>query len=88
MTYLVAGAFDSQKEAENYEIYLRTRFVRFLVGVLKNTQDVSRNKFQFVPILSMKESWNDEKLFKKFGITKNEQDFIFSMIREMPKVEE
>jgi hypothetical protein len=36
----------------------------------------------------MKESWNDEKLFKKFGITKNEQDFIFSMIREMPKVEE
>ena len=83
-TYLVAGHFDTQIEAENYDKYLRTRFVRFLVGLLKNTQHLSKGKFQFVPKLDMKERWDDKKLFKKFGITDSEITFIESLIREMP----
>jgi site-specific DNA-methyltransferase (adenine-specific) len=87
-TYQVCGVYETLEEAENFANYIRTRFFRFLVGLLKNTQDLSKSKFQFVPILDMTEQWNDEKLFKKFGITKDEQDFIFSLIREMPKVED
>ena len=83
-TYLVAGYFETQVEAENYDKYLRTRFVRFLVGLLKNTQHLSKGKFKFVPLLDMNQPWTDEKLFKKFGITDSEITFIESLIREMP----
>jgi site-specific DNA-methyltransferase (adenine-specific) len=31
----------------------------------------------------MKESWTDEKLYKKYGLTREEVDFIKSMIRPM-----
>lgn len=36
-TYLVAGHFDNEKTATSYAIYLRTRFVRFLVSLRKAT---------------------------------------------------
>jgi site-specific DNA-methyltransferase (adenine-specific) len=87
-TYQVCGVFDTLREAENFADYIRTRFFRFLVGLLKNTQDLSKNKFQFVPILDMKKHWDDDKLFKLFDISDEEQQFISSMIREMPKVED
>ena len=87
-TYQVCGVYDTLEEAENFADYIRTRFFRFLVGLLKNTQDLSKSKFQFVPILDMKTRWTDDKLFKQFNITKQEQDFIHSLIREMPKVED
>lgn len=87
-TYQVCGVYDTLEEAENFADYIRTRFFRFLVGLLKNTQDLSKSKFQFVPVLDMKDKWTDEKLFKTFGITQKEQDFISSLIREMPKAED
>jgi hypothetical protein len=31
----------------------------------------------------MKIEWTDEKLFKKYGITEEEQGFIATLIREM-----
>jgi len=31
----------------------------------------------------LNESWTDEKLYKKYGITKDEQAFIESMIKPM-----
>ena len=36
-TYLVAGNFESETEAEHYAHYLRTRFLRFLVSLRKHT---------------------------------------------------
>jgi site-specific DNA-methyltransferase (adenine-specific) len=87
MTYLVAGYFESELEARNYDAYLRTKFVRFLVAVLKNTQHVSKSKYQFVPKLDMNKRWTDKELYKKFGIDEIESKFIDSLIREMPEAE-
>jgi site-specific DNA-methyltransferase (adenine-specific) len=84
MTYIVAGNFNTKTEAENFIKYIKTRFFRFLVALKKNTQDVNQAKFEFVPLLPMTEEWTDEKLYKRYGITKAEQDFIESLIKEMP----
>jgi site-specific DNA-methyltransferase (adenine-specific) len=82
-TYIVAGVFEHQKEAENFAAYLRTRFVRFLIALLKNTQDVTQSRFRFVPQMDMTKRWDDKALYKFFGIEENEIKFIESLIREM-----
>ena len=79
-TYLVAGVFDSQVEAENYAYYLTTKFVRFLVLQRKATQHVRPDKFRFVPMLDMTKRWNDGDLYKHFKLTKDEIDYIESTI--------
>jgi site-specific DNA-methyltransferase (adenine-specific) len=83
-TYIVCGIYDSEKEAVNFESYMRTKFFRFLVALRKNTQHVTQSKFRFVPRLDMNTSWNDEKLNAKFGLSEDEIAFIDSIVREMP----
>jgi site-specific DNA-methyltransferase (adenine-specific) len=82
-TYLCLGPLDSEKEAENLRGLLSTRFVRFLVLLHKPTQHVSRSAFTFVPSIALNTKWTDEKLYEKYLITKDEIEFIESMIRPM-----
>lgn len=82
-TYLVVGYYKTETESRNLSIYIRTKFLRFLVGLLKNTQDTTKERFTFVPILSMKKKWTDENLYVHFGLTKEEIAFIESMVRPM-----
>lgn len=82
-TYLVIGRFNSKIQANNLASYLQTRFVRFLVALKKNTQDVIADRFDFVPQQDFTEPWTDEKLYKKYGLTQEEIAFIESMIRPM-----
>lgn len=83
MSYLVAGVFDSEEEAENYASYLRTRFSRFLIGLRKVSMDVSRGNFTFVPNVGFHKTWSDAQLSKKFSLTAEEVAFIDSKVREM-----
>jgi len=83
-TYLVVGAYDSEDEATNLATYLRSRFLRFLVGLRKNTQHITKDRFAFVPQLSMTKTWTDEILYAHFGLTADEIAFIESMVRPMP----
>jgi site-specific DNA-methyltransferase (adenine-specific) len=39
--------------------------------------------YSFVPIQDFNESWTDEKLYKKYGLTAEEIAFIESMVRSM-----
>jgi len=82
-TYIVVGAYNSELEARNLLNYLKTRFVRFLIALKKNTQDVTRDKYEFVPQLDMTKAWDDETLYKHFSITPAEREFIESLIKEM-----
>jgi site-specific DNA-methyltransferase (adenine-specific) len=54
-----------------------------LVGLVKNTQDLTKEKFQFVPQMDMSQLWDDEKLYAYFDITPEGREFIESMIKEM-----
>lgn len=82
-TYIVAGVFNAKEEAENFAGYIRTKFFRFLVSLKKNTQHSSSKVYSFVPLLNMKESWTDEKLYKRYGISEAEQRFIDKLVKEM-----
>lgn len=82
-TYLVVDVCADEAEAKNLASYISTRFFRFLVGLMKNTQNVSRKVFAFVPIQDFNEPWTDEKLYKKYNLNQEEIDFIESMIRPM-----
>jgi site-specific DNA-methyltransferase (adenine-specific) len=87
-TYLVVGPFDSKAEAQSAMSYLTTRFVRFLVLLRKNTQNAAKGVYSFVPIQDFSQHWTDEKLYKKYGLTKEEIAFIESMIRPMEDADE
>ncbi|MGE4626847.1 Eco57I restriction-modification methylase domain-containing protein [Bifidobacterium catenulatum subsp. kashiwanohense] len=82
-TYLVAGAFDSEAEALNLKNYMESRFFRFLVSQFMVSQDITKDRFAFVPIQDFSQEWTDEKLYQKYGITDEEQAFIESVIRPM-----
>lgn len=82
-TYLVAGRFDTEKLARRYAAYLRTRFVRFLVSLRKNTQHANRSVYAFVPDIPLSCEWTDEKLYKRYGITKDEIACIESIVHPM-----
>ena len=87
-TYIVVGKYNSKREAENLDKYLRTKFLRLLVGLRKNTQDITDDRFSFVPLLSMKKEWNDTKLNAHFGLTPDEIAFIDQIVRPMEPKEE
>lgn len=71
-TYIVAGAFNTKNEAENLSAYLKSKFLRFLVAQLSFSQDITKDKFRFVPELDMKIKWDDAKLYKRYGLTHDE----------------
>jgi site-specific DNA-methyltransferase (adenine-specific) len=79
-TYLVAGHFDDETEAIYYAKYLRTRFVRFLVSLRKATQHATRDVYAFIPDLPLDQEWTDAKLYKRYGLTKDEIAFIESQV--------
>lgn len=82
-TYIIVGCYDDKYQAENLSSYITTKFFRFLVGLLKNTQDTTRDRFALVPLLPMTTYWDDEMLFRHFNLNQEEIDFIESMIRPM-----
>ncbi|MCB0272436.1 MAG: Eco57I restriction-modification methylase domain-containing protein [Bdellovibrionales bacterium] len=82
-TYLLIGPSKSSMQTKNIISYIKTRFFRFLVLLRKNTQNAPRSVYKFVPMQDFSEKWTDEKLYKKYDLTKDEIDFIESMIRPM-----
>jgi site-specific DNA-methyltransferase (adenine-specific) len=82
-TYLVVGTYDTEEEARNLDTFLRTRFARFLVGLRKNTQHITKDRFNFVPEMPMNESWSDKKLYEHFGLNDEEISFVETLIRPM-----
>jgi site-specific DNA-methyltransferase (adenine-specific) len=83
-TYLVIGPLGSKAEAESLDAYLHTRFVRFLVSLRKISQDAMKSVYTWVPQQAWDRTWTDAELYKKYGITKDEQEYIAEMIKEMP----
>jgi hypothetical protein len=82
-TYFYIGPFSSEKQAKSAVSYIKTRFFRFLVLIRKPTQNTNRSTYSYVPLQDFTEPWTDEKLYKKYGLTKDEIAFIESMIRPM-----
>ena len=89
-TFLVVGALDSRAEAEACLTYLKSKFARVLLGVLKITQDNTADKWAKVPLQDFSATsdidWGgrvDEQLYRKYGLNEAEVDFIERHVKEM-----
>ena len=87
-TYLTIGEFKNEIETENAVEYMKTKFFRAIVYILKNTQHATKKVYSFVPIQDFSEKWTDEKLYKKYNLNKNEIDYIETTIRPMTRRDE
>jgi site-specific DNA-methyltransferase (adenine-specific) len=81
-SYLVVGCYESESEALNMSKYLKTKFCRFLVSTILLTQNITKNKFVFVPNLPMNRVWTDESLYKYYNLSIQEIDQINQLIKE------
>ena len=87
------GDFSTEQEAINLSKYLLTKFLRFMVGILKSSQNISQVVYKFVPMQSFTNEsdidWSksineiDEQLFDKYGLSIEEREHIKSSIKDM-----
>ena len=92
-TFLSIGAFEQKSEAEAALKYIKTKFARALLGVLKTTQDITPEKWKCVPLqdfsLSSDIDWSasisniDRQLYNKYKLSEEEINFIESKVKEM-----
>lgn len=92
-TFLSIGKFDSIFEAEACLKYIKTKFVRCMLGILKVTQDNPKSVWAKVPLQKFTQqsdiNWDlsipelDAALYQKYNLTQNEIEFIESNVSAM-----
>src|SRR5690606_13597278 len=93
-TFISFGSFDSKTEAENTLKYLKTKFLRAMLGTMKVTQhNQTREVWKNVPMQDFTNKsdidWSksiseiDQQLYKKYNLSESEIDFIESKVKEM-----
>ncbi len=92
-SFLGVGAFNTEQEAEACLKYIKTKFARLMIGILKVTQNGKKKVYEHVPIQDFTSNsdinWTksieeiDAQLFDKYGLDKDEINFIRANIKEM-----
>lgn len=92
-SFISVGSFNSLEEAKNLEKYIKTKFCRCLLSVLRKTQDTTPYKWKYVPMQNFTVSsdidWSksiheiDLQLYRKYGLSAEEVAFIETNVKEM-----
>ena len=82
-SYLNIGFFDTEEEAQNLVSYVSCKFTRYLLRATYSSVHVSKDNFQFVPLVDFKQKWTDEKLYKYFNLDTDEIALIEKTMRPM-----
>ena len=92
-TFLTIGAFDTQSEAEACLKYIKTKFARTMLGILKATQHNPKETWRLVPLQDFTADsdigWRmsavdiDRQLYRKYGLEEKEIAFIEEKVRAM-----
>lgn len=82
-TYVVIGPWQSANIAHNVELYIKTKFFRFLVMLKKSSQHAAASVYGFVPVQDFTKAWTDDALYKKYGLSDAEISFIENTIKPM-----
>ncbi len=92
-SFIGIGAFNNKTEAEAALKYIKTKFTRTMLGILKVTQDNNKPVWKFVPLQDFTSSsdinWNgsisdiDRQLYHKYNLTNEEIAFIEDHIKPM-----
>jgi len=78
--------FDESRDRDNFINYLKTDFSRFCFSLLKNGCDCSLGEMSLVPWLDFSQEWDDEKLFKHFGVDEKTQNYIREFLPDFHKI--
>lgn len=92
-SFISIGALSSVEEAEALLKYIKTKFARTLLGILKITQDNKKSTWQHVPLQDFTTSsdidWSqsiadiDQQLYRKYDLDEHEINFIETHVKEM-----
>ena len=92
-TFITLGAFDSAAEAESALKYVKTKFARALLGVLKVTQHNPPETWKYVPQQDFSAGsdvpWSlpvaqiDAYLYRKYALSEEEIQFIEANVKAM-----
>jgi hypothetical protein len=92
-TFMSIGKFDSEAEAEACTTYVKTKFARAMLGILKTTQHNSAIKWTHVPLQDFTSGsdidWSkpipeiDQQLYAKYGLDSEEIAFIEAKVKPM-----
>ena len=92
-TFLTIGCFETENEALNCLKYIKTKFARVMLGVLKTTQSNAKQKWRYVPqqnfSVNSDIAWTktineiDNQLYRKYNLSDDEIDFIETNVRAM-----
>lgn len=86
-TYILVGPFENKSICDNVISYIESRFFRFMVLLKKNTQHATSKVYELVPMQDFSKPWTDKELYEKYQLTKDEIQYIESMIRPMGAAE-
>lgn len=92
-TFISMGNFATEDEANSLQKYIQTKFARALLGVLKVTQNGNKPVWKLIPLQDFTENsdidWSksipeiDKQLYAKYGLSKDEINFIETHVKEM-----
>lgn len=92
-TFVSIGMLETENEAKALNKYIKTKFLRTMLGILKITQDNMPGKWKLIPMQDFTDksdiNWNtsikkiDQQLYKKYNLTNEEIDFIETHVKEM-----
>ena len=92
-TFIGIGNFKNKLSAENCMKYIKTKFARVMLGVLKITQDNTPEKWRLVPLQDFTSNseidWTrpvheiDQQLYKKYDLSQDEINFIETKVQAM-----
>lgn len=92
-SFIGIGAFDAREEAEAAMKYVKSKFARTMLGILKITQHNPPDKWKYVPLQDFTEhsdiDWTksvaeiDKQLYAKYGLDETEINFIETHVKEM-----
>ena len=92
-TFLEIGPFDTKIQAQNCIKYIKTKFFRALVGIMKQTQNTTQLTYKYVPIQNFNNNsdinWEkqivdiDKQLYQKYHLSNDDIEFIETKITPM-----
>lgn len=92
-SFIGIGAFNTLEEAESAQKYVKSRFLRATVGILKATQMANKPVWRYAPIQNFTSEsdidWSqsihdiDLQLYRKYDLSDDEINFIETHVKEM-----
>ncbi len=87
------GKFDNLFEAKSLQKYLKTKFSRYMISLVKSSQNTTQIVYRFVPMQDFTQNsdidWTksiveiDEQLFDKYNLSTEERQHIKKSIKDM-----